>query len=148
MTGWRDFAYPFPDDDFQTLEQVLDLLPAGASMDVVWEPFPAFIAAVADPVAALYLRLAVNDGRPSDVDGKLLVGTNEIWVELEEREECERLLSECCPSPVVWSRFAKMCFASDEAHRQFGRAYRKITGLPAWAPPKRQPITLARPAAA
>ena len=132
--GWREFAYPIPDDGFQTLEEVLNRLPDESSMDMVCVPYPAFVATLADPVAAMYLRLAVEDGRPSDDDGCLLVGPNQVWVKEEERAECERLLSECCPSPVVWSTYARVSFVSDEAHLLFGAAYTEVTGLPAWAP--------------
>jgi hypothetical protein len=138
MTTWRDFAYPFPDDDFETLDRVLGLLSDTASMETIFKPLPFFVATLVDPIAALYLRLAVGNGRPTDDDGRLIVGPNEIWVDREERAECERLLVECCPSAVVWSAFALMSFASEKAHRNFGCAYSKVTGLPAWAPPKQQ----------
>jgi hypothetical protein len=127
MSGLREWAYPMHDDDFETLERIMMSLP---DIEVVWERLPAFAVAVADPTAAVYLRLAVESEPPTNDDGSSLLDPNEIWVADDERPECERLLVEACPSPAVWLAFACMMFASDEAHRAFGAAYTAATGRP------------------
>jgi hypothetical protein len=125
-----EWAYPLPDDDFLTMRRILEALPERVAMEVRWERLPHYVVAVANPVAAVYLRCAVEDGRPTDDDGHLVVGPNEIWVSEDERSECEKILADMCQSPAVWWSFAAIAFKSIEAHRDFGAEYKRLTGLP------------------
>ena len=130
MNGWRSCIYPVPDDGFETLERIMISLPDVAYIEVSWERLPAFVVTVDDPKAAIYLRLSIENGPPTDSDGNSLLEPEEVWVVEDERAYCERLLVENCPSRAVWRACARMMFASDEAHRTFGAAYTLMTGLP------------------
>ena len=122
-TRWTEWAYPVPDDQFKTLQDIMRSLPDGPDIETVWERMPYFVVVVADPLAAMYLRLAVRNGLPTDDDGTPLLGENEVWIAEDEREECERMLAEDCRSAAVWTAFAKIAFASEAAHADFRAAY-------------------------
>ena len=130
MTVWREWAYPIAEGDFEVLEDILMALPDPASVELFWERLPGFVAVVADVAAAVYLRLALENGRPTDEDGRPILEPNEVWVGADERARCENLLARNCPSPVRWFSYARIAFATAEAHRRFGAAYTAATGLP------------------
>ena len=127
MSGWTEFAFPLPDDNFATIKAIMRSLPQAEDIETVWSRMPHYVVQVADPLAAMYLRLAVTNGPLTDDDGTSLLGENEVWVaDEDERAECERILAEECPSASVWTAFAKICFASEDAHRQFRAAYVRV----------------------
>ena len=136
MSGWRDWLYPFPDDDLDSLWQIMDRLPVEMSSDLDWAAPRAFVVTVAKPKVAVYLRMAFENDRLDGLalDGLPLLSQDEVLISLDDRAECERMLAENCPSTVRWSALVRISVLSDEAHRAFGAAYTAITGLPSAAP--------------
>jgi hypothetical protein len=131
MRGWAEWAYPLPDDGFETLERIMMSLPEGSALEMVWEPMPCFLVAVADPAAALFLALAVENGCPTYNDGTWMLSPDEVLVGADERSEVERLLAENCPSEARWFAMAMIAFANTRVHRDFAAAYTKLIAIPA-----------------
>jgi hypothetical protein len=94
----REWLYPFPDDDFSSLLEVLDNLSLDAHADTDWQACRSFIVAVADPNAALYLSLKFENHRPYDESDVALLEANEVLIAEEDRSECEITLAQECPS--------------------------------------------------
>lgn len=130
MNRWRDFLYPFPDDDLNSLWRVMDELPDADHAALDWTATRAFVVAVADPTAAVYLRMAFDTDRLIALDGDSLLEPDEVLIGADDRAKCERLLIEECPSVTQWSALVRISVLNDKAHRAFGAAYTAITGLP------------------
>jgi hypothetical protein len=122
------FIYPVPQDHMMLLK-VVNALQGDDETQFGWRRISASIVAVSSLTAAIYLR-AVFEHRPSDIDGAPLLDDREVWIEDEDRSECERLLAENCPSAAAWFDLIEVSFANDDEHRSFGAAYTAITGLP------------------
>ena len=122
------FIYPVP-DDYLMLLKVVGALQGDEETQFGWRRINASIVAVSNVTTAIYLR-AVFEHRPEDIHGDALLEPHEVWVEDEDRPECERLLAENCPSPAQWFDLIQVSFGDDDEHRRFGDAYTAITGLP------------------
>lgn len=129
MSGWRDWLYPFPDDNFDSLWRVMDMLPSAHRAALDWEAANAFVISIADPLAAVYLRMAFDTDRITALDGETLLDPDEVLIRLHERAECEKLLIENCPSANQWQALVRISVLTDKA-QAFGAAYTAITGLP------------------
>jgi hypothetical protein len=127
VTNRRHFIYPVP-DDFRTLLAVVNSVNEDREAKIGWFLLSASLVAVSSVTAAIYLRAAFEH-RPHDIRGDSLLEPHEIWVEEEDRSECERLLAENCPSPAQWYDLIQVSFATEDDHRQFAAAYTRITGL-------------------
>ena len=130
MTDRRYFLYPVPDGS-QTMIAVENSLQTHV---LLWRRVGASVIAVGNTTTAIYLR-AVFEYRPADIHGDSLLEPHEVWIEDEDRPECERLLRENCPSSAAWFDLIEVSFGTDDEHREFAVAYTQITGLPnAFAP--------------
>jgi hypothetical protein len=129
MNGRRCFLYPTP-DGAKTMLAIEDRLQIdGEEPPFEWDPVGASVVRVESDVAAIYLR-ANFEYRPVDIHGGPLLEPNEIWVDDGDRDECERVLRENCPSSATWFDLFEVSFATDDEHREFAAAYTQITGLP------------------
>ena len=127
MTCRRTFIYPVP-DDFMMMLKVVNSLQGDEETQFGWVRLTASLVAVESITAAIYLR-AIFEHRPTDINGDALLEPHEVWVEDEDRPECERLLAENCPSLVQWYDLIQVSFATEDEHRRFGAAYTAITGM-------------------
>jgi hypothetical protein len=121
------FVYPVPEIEGMLFE-VVEALTGDEDTQFGWETQNAYVVAVEELTAAIYLR-AVFTERPTDKVGVCILEDHEIWVERHRRPECETLLAENCPSTVQWFDLLEVSFATEDQHRQFAAAYTAITGL-------------------
>ena len=127
MNHRRYFLYPVP-DGLPTMLTVVNSLRGDAETEFGWSRLSASLVVLSSLTAAIYLR-AVFTHRPTDITGASLLEDHEVWVEDEDRPECERMLLENCPSPAAWFDLIEVSFATEDEHREFGAAYTAITGL-------------------
>jgi hypothetical protein len=124
----RYFLYPVP-DGLPTMLTVVNSLRGDDETEFGWSRLSASLVALSSLTAAIYLR-AVFTHRPTDITGASLLEDHEVWVDDEDRPECETMLRENCPSQAAWFDLIEVSFANDDEHRSFGAAYTAITGLP------------------
>ena len=127
MTHRRYFLYPVP-DGLPTMLAVVNSLEGDEDTEFGWSRLSASLVVLSSLTAAIYLR-AVFTHRPTDIHGASLLEDHEVWVEDEDRPECEQMLLENCPSPAAWFDLIEVSFATEDEHRAFGAAYTAITGL-------------------
>ena len=120
----RYYLYPVPEAPHTLLFQVVRDLPEDD-----WMILSATVVAVADPVAAIYLRACFPE-RPVGRNGTEVLDPCEVWVEEDEREEAERLLREACPSPAAWFQVLQVAFDDDASRLAFARNYTALTSVP------------------
>ena len=120
----RYYLYPVPEAPHTLLFQVVRDLPVDD-----WMTLSATVVAVADPVAAIYLRACFPE-RPLGRNGTEVLDPCEVWVEEDEREEAERLLREACPSPAAWFQVLQVAFDDEAARRAFTQVYADLTRVP------------------
>jgi hypothetical protein len=128
MNHRRYFLYPVPDDT-GTLLAVVNSLSGDDETEFGWIRLHASLVAVSTITAAIYLR-TVYSYRPTDITGASLLEHHEVWVDDEDRPECERMLVENCPCQAQWFDLIQISFTDDDEHRTFAAAYSRITGLP------------------
>jgi len=130
MSRWRHWAYAFPAGELDTLWRVLDRVPVVFGPDLEWTLTDKLVVSVADGNAAAYLHLAFGGLRPESASGLPVLDDNEVLIALDDRSECERLLSENCPSEATWFTIVVVSARTDAALRAFDAAYVSVTGLP------------------
>jgi hypothetical protein len=119
------------------MPRIASILRGDAKTVLTWSWTSASVVKVTSLTTAVYLRAAFSY-RPTDIDGDALLEDYEIWVDDEDRPECERMLRENCPasSPAVWVDVIEVAFATEDEHRAFAAAYSAVTGMPnAFTPP-------------
>lgn len=124
----RFYLYPVPEAPHTLLFEVVRDLPEDD-----WLILSATVVAVADPMAAIYLRSCFPE-RPLGRDGTEVLDPCEVWIEEDERGEAERLLREACPSPALWFHVLQVAFDDPKAHRALSRVYTDLTSVPHAAP--------------
>lgn len=132
MNRWRDFLYPFPDDELASLWRVMDAMSAEHSTSLDWEAADICLVSIPDPAAAIYLHMAFGQPRFAALNGEPLFHPDEVVIGIQDRTSCERLVANC--PEAKWSALVRMSFESNEVHRAFGAAYTEITGMPNGAP--------------
>jgi hypothetical protein len=142
MTAFRHFLYPAPDGP-KTMVAVEDILRVDGDTPFAWWRIDASVVQVKSLTTAIYLRCAFPY-RPIDIGGDALLDDYEVWVDDEDKQECERMLKENC-APSSSARFLDLIeveFADDDEHRRFGAVYTAITGLPNAFSPKPNPAAM------
>lgn len=121
MNQWRQFVYAVPDDGGRRYEHVIDALPIRLSRDLTCLPYGGFRLQVADPAAALFLRLAVN-GLGVSEEGYPFLEPGDLYVPDWLRQPCERELGTRCRSAAIWDDLIWAEFRTPEARAHFEEA--------------------------
>lgn len=133
VTDWRHWPYPFPLDDHGALFwEVLDRVSIKYRADLDWTLAEKFLVVLADVKAAIYLRLAFDNGRLMSVDGSPILEEHEVLIADHEREACEALLRDNCPSEAEWFALVVLHARTDAARQAFNDAYRAVIAEVGW----------------
>jgi hypothetical protein len=130
-SGMSSGGYPAPQGS-QTMVAVEKSLQGDGETQFAWWPINASVVEVTSLTDAIYLRFAFSY-RLTDINGAALLDDHEVWVDDEDRLECERMLRENCHCPSSaqkWFELFEVEFADDDEHRRFGASFTALTGLP------------------
>jgi hypothetical protein len=123
MGDWRHSPYPFPAAHaVEVLFDVFDRMPAKFGVVLESTPTDKFVVAVADPEAAVCLRLILDGDRLIANDGLPIFYGHEVIFAIDARNECEAL-REHCPSEVRWFSIIVIHAQTEAAWRAFDDAY-------------------------
>lgn len=125
MNRWREFIYDFPDDDGQTLYEVLGALPARFGPDLTWMPFGGWRLQLANSTAAVFLRMAIPALGVADERFPFL-DPLDLYVPWHLRNECETELAERCPSHAIWTDLNAVSMRTEEVRLYFDGLYRLV----------------------
>jgi hypothetical protein len=121
------FMFPLPDDDLTTLFEVFERLDPSHARKFDWSLLPVSVVQLRDPKAVIYLR-AIFPDRLDDGSGKDGLDPDDVLIPDHERQECERLLREACPTPHRWFKVVSVAFASRASFEAFRATYHHVLG--------------------
>lgn len=131
MIGWQKWAYAFPlDDVFDALAEVINEVPREFMLQLEYRSSGLILVTPTDATAAVYLRMAFGQNDLTGADGESNLEGHEVLVLDQQRDECEALLRDACPSDANWFDLVFIFAQSHEAHRAFHDAYRAVIGHP------------------
>lgn len=91
MIPWRELIYDFPDDDGDTLEELLMHLPDRYQNGLVRMPLGGYRLRDIDLTLTIFLMMAVPDlEQPADHP---FLNTGDLYVPDHRRAECDRVLA-------------------------------------------------------
>ena len=124
MNQWRQFVYAVPDDGGRRYETLIDALPLRLSRDLTCLPYGGCRLQVADPAAALFLRLSVNGlGGAEDYP---FLDPGDLYVPDGLRRRCERELRTRCRSSATWEALIWAEFRTPEARSSFEEVLERL----------------------
>lgn len=121
-----EWAFPFPEDDETTLEQIMVQMVVGDIAVEALNSSAAYVVRIEQWTTLFYLKSAEVVHGLEDDNGTSILDEKEAVVLAKDREECERLLREQCPSDVRWFKLVHVLAKTDGDMAAFRAAYERL----------------------
>ena len=126
----RRWVYPFPGNASVLMKVLTGIAQIGPD-PIDWDWAPCVGLRLSSATSAVYLRMAFEEERMTDIDDEPSMGSDEITVPRHRRAECEAVIRDACAGDGQWFEMIEFTFPDDAAHRAFATIYTQHTGLPA-----------------
>lgn len=121
-----EWAFPFPEGDETILEQIMVQMVVGDIAVEALDSGAAYVVRIEQWTSLFYLKAAEVVDDLEDDNGTSILHEKEAVVLAKDREECERLLREHCPSDVRWFKLVHVIAKTNGDMAAFRAAYERF----------------------